>query len=104
MTRSPEGKADIVSAYAQTLGATVEWTAGAESQLMLALDEGDLDVVVGGIRSDSPWSSHAALTRPHAQSIGPDGDVEDLVFACRLGENALLTNLERFMVEEGLEP
>ncbi len=97
-------EATILSDYAETFGATVVWMPGAESQLILALDEGDLDVVMGGIRSDSPWADKAALTRPHARSRGPDGAVEDLVFACRLGENALLTSLERFLVSEGLEP
>lgn len=97
-------EADILHDYAATLGADVVWTPGAESQLILALEEGALDVVMGGIRSDSPWADHAALTRPHARSQGPDGKDEDLVFACRLGENALLTNLERFLVNEGLEP
>ncbi|MDO5736086.1 MAG: transporter substrate-binding domain-containing protein [Propionibacteriaceae bacterium] len=97
-------EADILSDYASTLGATVSWSTGAESQLILALAEGDLDVVMGGIRSDSPWSELSALTRPHSGSWGPDGKREDLVFACRLGENALLTNLERFLISEGLEP
>lgn len=97
-------EAAILVDYADTLGATVAWTPGAESRLILALEEGDLDVVMGGIRADSPWADKAALTRPHARSTGPDGGEEELVFACRLGENALLTNLERFLVAEGLEP
>lgn len=97
-------EATILSDYAESLGATVVWTPGAESQLILALDEGRLDVVMGGLRSDSPWASHAAFTRPHAHSVGPDGEVEELVFALRLGENALLTNVERFLITEGLEP
>ena len=96
-------EAEILTAYAGTLGARVEWTPGAESQLILALDEGMLDVVIGGIRSDSPWVSKAALTRPHATATGPDGKPEKLVFALRLGENALLSNLERYLVDEGLE-
>lgn len=95
---------DIIMAYAESVGASVVWVTGAESQLILSLDEGDLDVVIGGIRSDSPWSEQAALTRPHARSTGPDGKDEELVFALRLGENALLTSLERFFVSEGLEP
>lgn len=97
-------EAEILVDYAASLNATVAWTPGAESQLILALDEGGLDVVIGGIRSDSPWSSHAALTRPHARSTGPDGKQEELVFALRRGENALLTNLERFILDEAIEP
>ena len=97
-------EAEIISNYADTLATEVDWTTGSESQLILSLDEGRLDMVIGGIRSDSPWSKKAALTRPHARSTGPDGKPEELVFARRLGENALLTSVERYLVTEGLEP
>lgn len=40
-------EADILNDYAATLGADVVWTPGAESQLILALEEGVLDVVMG---------------------------------------------------------
>lgn len=91
-------EADILTAYAETLGASVDWTPGAESQLILLLEQGDLDVVIGGLRSDSPWAAKAALTRPHAKTVGPDVKEEKLVFACRLGENAMLSNVERFLI------
>lgn len=97
-------EAEILAAWAESMGATLVWTPGSESQLILSLDEGGLDVVTGGIRADSPWTAHAALTRPHAESVGPDGKTEKLVFAVRLGENALLSSLERFLIEEGMEP
>ena len=94
-------EADLVQAYATSIGATIEWTTGAESELMRKLDHGELDVVVGGLTSDSPWSSHAALTRPYGTTVGPDGKELKLVLATRLGENALLTSLEKFLVASG---
>lgn len=95
---------DIITAWAESLGAEVVWSDDAESELMTQLKEGELDVVIGGLADDSPWTTHAALTRPYAETIGPDGKPAKLVIATRLGENALLSNLERFLIDEGLEP
>ena len=94
-------EAEIIEAYADSIGATVEWREGAESELMELVKLGQLDLVIGGLASDSPWSTHAAFTRPHTRTIGSDGKAEKLVFAVRMGENALLTNLERFLIAEG---
>lgn len=96
-------EAEIVEAYADTIGATVEWREGAESELMELIKLGQLDLIIGGLTSDSPWSTHAALTRPYTTTIGADGKAVKLVIAVRLGENALLTNLERFLAAEGLQ-
>ena len=95
-------EAEIVEAYAETIGATVEWREGAESELMELMKLGQLDLIIGGLSSDSPWSTHAALTRPYTTTIGADGKAVKLIIAVRLGENALLTNLERFLAAEGL--
>lgn len=95
---------DIVEAWAATIDADVEWVPGAESVLMAMLEEGEVDVVVGGLTSDSPWTTHAALTRPYAQTTGPDGKAVELVIAARMGENSLLVSIETFLVDEGLEP
>lgn len=95
---------DIITAWAATLGAEVVWSHDAESELMAQLKEGEVDVVIGGLADDSPWTTHAAFTRPYAEAVGPDGKPVKLVIATRLGENALLSNLERFLIDEGLEP
>lgn len=94
----------IIEDWAATLGAEVVWSSGAESALMEQLRLGELDVLVGGLASDSPWSTHAALTRPYTEVTGPDGNPQKLVLAARLGENALLVSLESFLIDEGLEP
>lgn len=95
---------DIVTAWADGLDAEIEWVPGAEAVLMEQLKQGDLDVVIGGLTSNTPWSTHAALTRPYAETVRPDGKETDLVLAARMGENALLVNLEQFLIDEGLEP
>lgn len=95
---------DIISGYAESIGAEVLWTTGAESVLMEELKRGELDAMVGGLASDSPWTTHAALTRPYTEVTGPDGKPQQLVIAVLMGENALQSSLERYLIEEGLEP
>ena len=95
---------EIISAWAESIDAEIVWSEGAESVLMEELKLGELDVVVGGLTAESPWTTHAALTRPYAETTGPDGKKEKLVMAVRMGENALQSSLERFLIEEGLQP
>lgn len=97
-------EAEIVASFAESIGAEVRWVEGAESELMEQLKLGAVDVVAGGLTSDSPWSTHAALTRPYGAAVGPDGKEQQLVLATRLGENALLSALERHLIDEGLQP
>lgn len=92
---------DLLAGFAQGQDATVEWTPGAESELIMAMARGDLDVVVGGLTSDSPWEMEVALTRPYAQEVTPDGDTEEMVMATPLGENALLVALETYLADTG---
>lgn len=90
---------DLVTGFAESYAADVEWTPGAESELVMAMARGDLDVVVGGLTSDSPWEKEIALTRPYIDEVTPDGDTEKMVMATPLGENALLVALETYLAE-----
>lgn len=94
---------DLVTAFAERIGASPDWTVGAESNLVERLHEGALDLVIGGLDEKSPWTSEVALTRPYGEAEGPDGKMRHLVMAVRAGENALLTELERFLAEKGGE-
>lgn len=94
-------EADLVTGFASSVSADVEWTPGAESELIMAMARGDLDVVVGGLTSDSPWEKEVALTRPYADEVTPDGDTERMVMATPLGENALLVALETYLARTG---
>jgi hypothetical protein len=89
---SPRSAAEmrLVERFAGTLGARVRWARDGEEHLVKRLEAGELDVVVGGLTKSSPWSTHAALTRPY------DGEH---VMAAPLGENAWLVKLERFLLE-----
>lgn len=92
---------DLLAGFAARHDADVEWTPGAESELVGAMVRGDLDVIVGGLTSDSPWESEVALTRPYADEVTPDGDTEQMVMATPLGENALLVALETYLAGTG---
>lgn len=102
-TEPTGSEADLVRRFAQSRGATVEWTPSGEEALMTALEKGDLDVVVGGLTKESPWTTHAGLTRPYAEVTGPDGEKAKLVMAVPLGENQMLGALERFLDEQPQE-
>lgn len=56
---------------------------------------GELDLVIGGLAADVPWTSQIALTRPYTTAEGPDGAPVDLVMGVRPGENALLVRRRR---------
>lgn len=68
-----------------------------------ALHLGELDVAVGGLTEKSPWSKQAALTRPYVVVTSPTGSPESHVMAARMGENALLVALERYLYEHEAE-
>lgn len=98
---SPSGdEVDLAAAFARTLDAEPAWTTGAESALATELETGGIDLWIGGLDDTSPWTSKVALTRPYRTVEGPDGKERKLVMAVRMGENRLLTALERFLAHE----
>lgn len=98
--QEPAGReADLVREFAANRGATIEWTAGGEESLMGRLEHGELDLVIGGLTKKSPWSDKAALTQPYAEERAPDGGKQEYVMAARMGENAFLRELEKFLLD-----
>lgn len=95
---------DLVRAFAQSLDAEVEWTRGGEEQLVDQLHRDELDLVVGGLTASSPWADTAALTYPYAHTVGPEGAPQAHVMAVRLGENAFMVELERFLLAQEVRP
>lgn len=84
-------EADLISGFAEQIDAEVQWRPGAESELAQSIQAGDLDVIVGGLQSSSPWTSHMAMTRPYT---------DQTVMGIRMGENELMTELETYLAEE----
>jgi polar amino acid transport system substrate-binding protein len=54
---------ELVRRLAGQLGARVDWTTGSEADLLMALRDCDLDLVVGGLTSKDPWKKRVAFTR-----------------------------------------
>lgn len=96
---SPTGpEADLAEDFAAALGVEVSWTLGGEGELVAAMERGELDLLIGGLRADSPWADKISLTRPYRESTELDETIKH-VLAVPLGENAMLVRLERFLDE-----
>jgi ABC-type amino acid transport substrate-binding protein len=55
----------LVELLAADLGSRVRWVRGTESELMTALKDRELDVVVGGFPADASWKKEVGTTRPY---------------------------------------
>jgi polar amino acid transport system substrate-binding protein len=55
----------LVESLAEELDAEIKWVEGSEQELFGALTERDLDLVVGGLTAETPWSAEAAVTHPY---------------------------------------
>jgi polar amino acid transport system substrate-binding protein len=88
---------ELVERFARELGARVEWVNGSEADLIGALEVRELDLVVGGLTSDTPWQNKAAITRGYATtrvvvavpaSQPPPDDIAGLRVAVEAGTDA----------------
>lgn len=92
-------EAVLVTGFARALDADIDWTLSGETELIAAMERGELDLIIGGLHADSPWADKVSLTRPYASSRDPEGETVTHVMAVPLGENALLVRLERYLDE-----
>lgn len=93
-------EADLIEAFAAGESMTVRWVPGGEEKLVRMLEHGDIDVMVGGLTDRSPWSDKVGLTRPWSEDVDEYGQPVKRVVGVPLGENALISALERFFDEE----
>jgi polar amino acid transport system substrate-binding protein len=99
----PSGtEVDLVREFASTLRAQVEWVVGGEQSLIAALERGELELVIGGFTSDTPWTAKAAITKPYGEMQDPEGKRKKLVMAAPMGENEFLLALEKFLLGRDL--
>lgn len=62
---------DLVDGFADHLDAEPEWTVGSEETLVGMLERGDLDLIAGGITSDTPGLRERAFHAVTAISTAP---------------------------------
>jgi polar amino acid transport system substrate-binding protein len=102
-TGEPSGtEVELVREFAGTLQAQVEWVVGGEQSLITALERGELQLVIGGLTSETPWTEKAAITKPYAETHDSEGKRKKLVMAAPMGENAFLLALEKFLLGKDL--
>jgi ABC-type amino acid transport substrate-binding protein len=90
-------EADAVRAFARSLDAEVDWTVASEETLVRGLEDGELDLVAGGITDETPWVDRAGVTRGYREVVDERGRTHMLVMLVPLGENAFLSELETFL-------
>ncbi|PPF64270.1 hypothetical protein C5E11_05880 [Clavibacter michiganensis] len=88
---------EAIEAFADHLDADVEWTIGSEEELVRDLEDGELDLVAGGLTDETPWSDKAGVTRAYDEVTDDDGRVQKLVMLAPMGENAFISELETFL-------
>lgn len=88
---------EAIEAFADHLDADVEWTIGSEEELVRDLEDGELDLVAGGLTDETPWSDKAGVTRSYDDMTDDDGSVLKLVMLAPMGENAFISELETFL-------
>ena len=88
----------VIEDFARQHRADVEWEFGSEESLVMALEAGEIDIAIGGMTSDTPWSDRVGVSRGYPQL---DPRERDLVVFVPLGQNRLLSELERFLDGEG---
>lgn len=86
---------ELVKRFATEMNAEIDWIRGSESELLTSLENYDVDLVLGGLTDDTPWSDRVGLSRTFAET----GEGKH-VLATPPGENAFLLRLDRFLAKE----
>lgn len=64
--QQPRGlEADLLNTFAETMNAYIEWHWGSENELLQALKHHQLDIVAGGLTSNTRINQLVATTRPY---------------------------------------
>lgn len=101
LPESPDGppggpEVDLVTGFAESLGAEPVWVVGGEEELVRQLEEGEIQVLVGGLTAKNPHLTSTGMTRPYV-TTPEHGEQVKHVMAVVPGENALLSALERYL-------
>ena len=95
----PSGGVEVELArrFARDLDARIEWVQGSEEELVDAMKEGSLDLLLSGLTKKSRWKKDVAFTRPYVAtstvvgvppgSSAPD-DLDGVPVAAELGTEA----------------
>lgn len=86
---------ELAEEFASTLDARPTWETGSEESLVRMLEDDEIDLALGDFSPETPWTDRAAVSRPF--SVDASASSTELVALMPLGENALLSEFERFV-------
>ena len=86
---------DLADDYAESIDARISWTPAGEETLAGLLEDGEIDIAIGGFSAETPWSERVGTTRGYSDLPGLEG--RTVVWLVPAGENALLSDIELFL-------
>jgi hypothetical protein len=89
----------MIDAYARRRGARVTLVPIHGEHAHKALEDGEIDALVGHFAKASPWRADIALSKPVARGEPDDKEHPVLRIARRNGENALILATDRLVAE-----
>lgn len=90
---------DLIRNFASQLGTTADWHWGGEQEQLEALEHYQLDVVIGGLTDQTPWSKYVGLTSPYFE----ESSKLKHVIAVPPGENGFIKRLDEFLFTKRFE-
>lgn len=101
LPESPDGppggtEVELITGFAESLDAEPVWVVGGEEDLVRQLEEGEVQVLIGGLTAQNPHLTTTGMTRPYV-TTPEHGEQVKHVMAVVPGENALLSTLERYL-------
>lgn len=86
----------LIAHVARSTGARPLIGTGSAERLLTAVERGEVDLVIGELAQDSPWSKHVTLLPPlRTPSEGQSKSVPTLHAVARNGENGWIALLHR---------
>jgi polar amino acid transport system substrate-binding protein len=96
---APSGiEPQLVQMLAESLGAQIKWTVASETMLVEQLEERQLDLVIGGLTKEMPWSDRVGVSRWYVSATDPVTEKKRKhVWAVMPGESRWLLEVDRFL-------
>ena len=89
--------AEVVEEFAEENDARAVWTVGSEEDLVRGIEDGSLDMAIGGMTAQTLWTPRVGVTRGYPE-LGSDS--APVVMFVPLGENGFLSALEAHLDRE----
>jgi hypothetical protein len=86
---------EILKSFTNEYNFHLVWVSGSEQKLMKMLENKEIQFIIGGFTSETPWKKKkAGFTRPYFEN-----DKEKHIIAVQQGENKLLFHFEKRLLQ-----